>query len=332
MYSQYLITGATGNLGRVIMQKLLRRGESVRVLVMPGDKLAERFPPKIRVCYGNVEEKESLRSFFAGDLRDACLIHCAGLVTIATHAHPKLWNVNVDGTRNIMELCSEHTVGRVIYVSSVHAIPEERRGDLIRETSDFSPDQLKGHYAKSKAAATTIAMRAFQAGLNLSVVFPSGLLCPNDQGKSNISGAILSYCKGKLPFAVKGGYDFVDVRDVADGILSCADLGRPGEGYILSGHYATIKNILSYVQRMICGRRVVYLPLWLVKVFAPILERVRELQKKPLFLTPYSVYVMGSNAFFSRKKAEAELGYCPRKLTVTLKDMVTEFRQGKLVW
>lgn len=321
MYSRYLITGATGNLGREVVRMLLARGDRVRALVLPGDDAERELPEGAEVVHGDVADRNSLALFFEGVLADACLIHCAGVITVASKAPPSLWRVNVEGTRNVLSLCRERKVSRVIYVSSVHAIPEKPKREIMREVSHFSPNLVQGHYARSKATATALALRAAREGLNLSVVHPSGILCPGDGGRGNTSAVILSYCQGKLPLAVRGGYDFVDVRDVAAGILACVAKGRVGECYILSGHYATLEGILGHVRRKTNGRRVVYLPLPFVRLLAPAIERLCVLRKQSLFLTPYSVYTLGSNAAFSHEKATRELGYHPRELTETLDEV-----------
>lgn len=325
MYNDYLITGATGNLGQELIRRLVAEGKNVRALVLPGDGAADTLPAAVRLYRGDVGERASMADFFSGDLSRACLIHCAGLISIATRRPKQLWRINVEGTRNVLALARERGVARVVYVSSVHALPEKRPGEAISESPSFSPAAVKGHYAKSKAIATAEALAAARAGLNLSVVHPSGILSPADEGKGNISATILSYCRGKLPFAVKGGYDFVDVRDVVAGILSCAEQGRPGECYILSGHYARLRDILEPVRESIRGKRIRYLPLWLVKLCAPFYEGICLMRRRALFLTPYSAYTLGSNADFSRAKAAAELGYQPRALSATLRDLLAGF-------
>ena len=134
---------------------------------------------------------------------------------------------------------------------------------------------------------------------------------------------LLSFLAGKLPVAVKGGYDFVDVRDVAAGIVSCAEQGQPGHGYILSGEYATIRDILNAAKETLEIKRTVsFFPIRLAKLIAPLYEK-RNLQKKqPLYFTPYSVAVLDSNGRFDRSAAAAALGYAPRSLQSSIRDMV----------
>ena len=127
---------------------------------------------------------------------------------------------------------------------------------------------------------------AAQKGLNVSIVFPSGIIGPGDVLGGSFTSMAKSFLTGKLPFAVRGGYDFVDVRDVAKGILACAENGEPGKGYILSGHYITIRRMLQIVGK---AARLIYrpicLPLKLARLAAPYYER-RCLKEKSRFSSP----------------------------------------------
>lgn len=322
MFTDYLLTGATGFLGNTIAWKLHEKGYHCKALVMPGDTYASRLPPDTELFYGNVLDAESLDAFFNGRSDSTCVIHCAGIVSIATRPNPMIYKVNVEGTRNILCLAVKHHVERVIHVSTIHAIPEKPAGEIILETDTFDENLVKGEYSKSKAVASRIALQAAREGLNLSIVHPSGIIGPNDWRHGQITSTIISYCKRKLPAGVRGGNNFVDVRDVADGILTCAENGTAGECYILSGHNTTVKSILEHVKTIINGKRLVYLPLWLVKMIAPIYERNAVMRHEASFLTPYSAYALGSNANYSHEKATKAFGYTPRKIDETIEDTV----------
>ena len=332
MYSLYLVTGATGYLGSTVVRSLLRQGAKVRALALPNDRLVKSLPQGAELSFGSVDNYESLSGFFEGAGPDTCVIHCAGIVSIASRNDDRLWRVNVAGTMNIANLSLEKAVGKLVYVSSVHAIPEKPRGQEIAECRSFSPESVVGDYAKSKAAATEYILCAARRGLNASVVHPSGIIGPYDSAGGSVTGTVISYCRGKLLAGVRGGYDFVDVRDVAEGILSCCEKGRQGECYILSGRYTTVPEVLETLRRLTRGRRILMsVPLGAVKLVAPLCEKVSLRRKTPPFLTPYSVYTMGVNALFSHEKATRELDYHPRDLRQTLSDMVQWLKTtGKL--
>ena len=323
MFEKYLITGATGFLGRTVLAQLKDAKPEIRALVMDGDPLARELPQNVRVMAGDVCDEAALERFFAGADEHTCVIHCAGMISVATHPGDRIYRVNVDGTKNVLKRCRELGIGKLVYVSSVHAIPEKPKGMEIAETTVFSPELVKGDYAKSKAMATALVLQAAKEGLNASVVFPSGIIGPGDLGKGSITNMLLSFLAGKLPLAVKGGYDFVDVRDVAAGILACAERGLPGHGYILSGHYATSRDILDLVKKTVNLRRSVsYLPICFAKLVAPIYEKISLRRCEPLYFTPYSIAVLDSNGAFSRNAAATALGYTPRPLSSTIRDTV----------
>ena len=322
MYDRYLITGATGFLGRAVVEELIRRNAQVYALVLPDDPYIELLPKEVHTIVGDVCVKSSLADFFAGADAHSCVIHCAGIVSVASRPGSKLYQVNVNGTWKVVRQCMEHNVGRLIYISSVHAIPEKPKGRIITEACEFSPGLVDSDYAKSKATATELVFDAAQRGLRASVVFPSGIIGPGDVLGGSFTSMAKAFLAGKLPFAVHGGYDFVDVRDVANGILACLENGEPGRGYILSGHYTPIHRMLQIIGKTANLRyRPICLPLGLARVVAPYYERRCLKEKKPLFFTPYSVAVLASNGQFSHAAATESFGYQPRPMEETLREM-----------
>lgn len=324
MCDQYLVTGATGFLGRTVVNELIGRGATVRALVLPTDSFAHLLPGEVEIVPGDVRDKSSLDAFFSDANSHTCVIHCAGIVSIASYPDSRMYSVNVVGTWNIIQQCMAHDVGMLIYVSSVHAIPEEPEGTVMTENCHFSPNFVSGNYAKSKALATQMVLNNIRKGLRACVVFPSGLIGPGDVQNSSITSMVEFYLMGKLPFAVRGGYDFVDVRDVTQGILSCSEKGEMGTGYILSGHYVTIQSMLRMVGVISQRRyRTIYLPLYLARIVAPYYEDYCLKKKRPLYFTPYSVSVLESNGKFSHRAASKKFSYYPRPLKETVRDMTT---------
>lgn len=312
----YLLTGATGHLGSVLLQELLERGEEVRALALRGEE--GLLPAGVQVHCGDLTQRGSLGPFLdLGGYGEATLLHCAAIVTIASRPHPLLWATNVRGTDHLMGLALERGVDRVVYVSSVHAIPERPYPQVIREPASFSPDLVRGQYAKSKAAAAQIVLDYASRGLNASIVHPSGIIGPGDRrGRNHMTRLIRAMASGRIPVSIKGGYDFVDSRDVAHGVLQCEERGRRGECYILSGHYVTVRELLDEVCSL-TGRRApsVELPALLARLAAPLGEDLsRALGGGESLLTPYSVYTLQAGALFSHEKASAELGYAPRDI------------------
>lgn len=315
----YVISGINGQLGRCIAQKLRAKGKAVRGLVLTGDSALPISGTEI--ITGDICDEKSLEPLFEKTAdEDILFIHSAGLISITTGNSELIRKVNVDGTRNIVRLCEKHRVRKLIYISSVHAFSGEGR---IDESFPISAELAVGDYAKSKAEATNIVLAAAERGLDASVLFPSGMIGPGGNGSGQMDMLIESYAAMNIPVSVKGGYDFADIRDVADAVISsCCKAGR-GEKYILSGHYAEIREISNEVRRLF-GRKpcIMSSPKWLSMLMAPGIEKLCRKLKKPVLMTPYSILTIFSNSDFSCEKAKKELGYSPRPLNITVSDTV----------
>lgn len=326
----YLVTGAAGHLGSTILRQLAARGCTVRGLLRPGE--APRVSAAgITYVTGDVCAPETLRPLFApaGD-RPRILLHTAALISIAEKMPPRLYDVNVNGVKNVLALCRETGVRRLVHVSSVHAIPELPAGQVMREPAAFSAERVAGGYAKTKAEAAQAVLDAAAAGLDACVVFPSGILGPYDSGGNHLIQMMQACLQKKLPACVAGGYDFVDVRDVAQGCLAAAARGARGEGYILSGHVLSIRELLAMTAR--CGGvpPVGQIPLWLAQAAVPLIEADARLHgRRPLY-TRYSLRTLGANCLFSHEKAARALGYTVRDPAVTVADTVAWLRTGAL--
>ena len=319
MEKTYLVTGACGHLGGTLVRLLERTGAQVRGLRLPSEQARDR----AHVTYypGDVRDRDSLRPLFRGLAgREVVVFHTAAIVDISGEVTPQMHDVNVNGTKNILALCREYGVNRLVYVSSVHAIPEKDGYAVLREVDRFSPQQVTGGYAKTKAEATQAVLDAAAQGLDAVVVHPSGILGPFDGTGNHLVQLVKEYAGGKLPACVKGGYDFVDVRDVAAGCLAAAEKGRSGQCYILSNRHYEVQEVLAMAKTLCHGRRLPVLPMWMAQAAEPLLGWVARVKKQRPLYTKYSLYTLRSNDRFDHGKATAELGYRPRDLRQTVRD------------
>lgn len=319
MEKTYLVTGACGHLGGTLVRLLERTGAQVRGLRLPEEQARDR----AHVTYypGDVRDRDSLRPLFRGLAgREVVVFHTAAIVDISGEVTPQMHDVNVNGTKNILALCREYGVKRLVYVSSVHAIPEKDGCAVLREVDSFSPQQVTGGYAKTKAEATQAVLDAAAQGLDAVVVHPSGILGPFDGTGNHLVQLVKEYAIGKLPACVKGGYDFVDVRDVAAGCLAAAEKGRSGQCYILSNRHYEVQEVLAMAKTLCHGRRLPVLPMWMAQAAEPLLGWVARVKKQRPLYTKYSLYTLRSNDRFDHGKATAELGYRPRDLRQTVRD------------
>ena len=328
MKRRYIVTGAAGHLGTALLCRLREMHAEVYALILPGEQREKR--EGVHYVEGDVRDLDSLRPLFAcPQKRELCVIHAAGLIDISEEDSPVMSQVNIGGTENVLRLCQEYKVRRLVYVSSVHAIPEKAHGQIMRETEEFSASMVVGAYARTKAEATARVLAA-RTEIDTVVVHPSGIIGPYDSRGNHLVQMIADYLRGALPACVKGGYDFVDVRDVAEGCLLAMDRGRRGSCYILSGRHYEIREVLEMARRAGQGRKLAVLPMWMAQAAVPAIGwHARRKKARPLY-TKYSLYTLRSNDRFCHDKATRELGYMPRDLWETVRDTVTWCREGRL--
>ena len=321
----YIITGANGFLGNNIIRKLeLDANNEIRAFVLKGDHIKSLEHLKCKIYYGDITNKSTLSSIFENiNGKEVFVIHCAAVVYIKSKYNPFIYNVNVNGTKNIVDKVLE-IKAKLIYISSVHAIPEKYNNSLITEITNFNPNNVHGLYAKTKAEAAMYVMNAIKyKGLNACIIHPSGIIGPNDYGNSHLTQLIKKVTDGKLFACVKGGYDFVDVRDVADGVINACKNGNKGECYILSNRYITVKELCDLVCDVQKRKKIkLVLPITVAKLIAPLFELYYNFKKQTPLFTKYSLYTLSSNANFSNKKAKQYLYFKNRNIKETIKDTV----------
>ena len=166
--------------------------------------------------------------------------------------------------------------------------------------------------------------------LNACIIHPSGIIGPYDYGNSHLTELVREVSNGKLFATVKGGYDFVDVRDVAAAIITASKKDNKGECYILSNRYITIKELSDLICDVQGIKKIkIVLPICLAKIIAPFFEAYYNLKKQTPLFTKYSLYTLSSNSNFSNKKAKEELGYKNRDMKDTIKDTISWLNKGE---
>ena len=186
-----LVTGATGHIGNVLVRKLSERypQETLRVLLQHGERLDPFDGLELELYYGDIRKDADVRRAVNGA---RLVFHLAGIIETAPRKPQLLHQVNIGGTRNIVEACLEYQVERLVYVSSVHALADLPDDQTICETKDFPCLDLLGTYAQTKSNATAVVYDGISRGLDAVIVFPSGVIGPYDYRLSEL-GRMLKY-------------------------------------------------------------------------------------------------------------------------------------------
>lgn len=312
-----LVTGATGHVGNNLVKKLNSIGITPYCLVLENDNCFSIRNDSYNKIIGNIIDREQMFSIIK---EMDIVIHLASQISIkANDDYLKLHSVNVSGTINIADACLNYDK-KLIYASSVHTIPITINNKPMSEPTSFNIDTSHGNYEKTKSIATDYVYNlSHNKGLKATIIYPSGIIGENDYFISELSTLFIDIANKKLPGYVKGGYAFVDVKDVVDMIVEIINRNKYNTEYIISGEYLSIKDVIETINK--CYQRdklPILFSTWFVKCMIPFLSLQAKIKnKKPLF-TFYSLKTILSNSNFNISKAKKELNYEPRDVKLSI--------------
>ncbi len=321
-----VITGGKGYVGYALVRELAAKGEKIRLLLRSDSPVFNDID--CEKIMGDVCDIDILEKAFEGA---ETVYHVAGVVDISGTKDKQVWNVNVEGTKNVVAACKKAGVKTLIYVSSVDAIHVDDDMDVIREVSHFEPDILEGAYAKSKATATQYVIDSADENLKVCAVHPSACIGPYDNNRTSSMVTVINlFSKGFFSLTFDfGGYNFVDVRDVAKGMVAAAEKGRNGECYFLCGKAYSLDEFMGALAR-VCGKKhpKVVIKKKHVDQIIPIFEKIFKVAKLPPVVNEYAIRKICENCNFSYEKAANELGYSPMSLEDSLKDTIAWLKEN----
>lgn len=318
-----VITGASGFLGAHLARTLKDRGVEVRA----ADRSRGPALDDVDVEFVEIDvlDPASLRAAFEGQDR---VFHLAAIISIVGDPTGEVWRVNVHGPRNAATVALECGVGRFVHCSSVHSFDLERCGPSLDESGLPTTHPDAPAYDRSKRAGEEAVRLVVQKGLDAVVVNPTGIIGPDDRGPSRMGETVLQFMTRKIPVGITGQFDFVDVRDVVEGLIAAGDRGRTGDNYLLSGSRLSIRELGMLVERY-SGVPVppLSIPLRLVTPLAPLVMQIEQRTKKPIF-TPDAMHALKYSPVVSHYRAATDLGYRSRPIHETVRDTVAWFESN----
>jgi dihydroflavonol-4-reductase len=242
-----LVTGATGFVGGAVARALVRTGIDVRVLARSDADLQNLEGLPVERVAGDLRDPASLRK---------ALAECRHLYHVA--AHYALWakdpsifyDVNVAGTKNLLEAAREIGTERIVYCSTIGAIGLPPDGGPGTEETPVSLSQMAGHYKRSKYLAEQEVVRLAKEGLPVVIVNPSAPVGEGDVKPTPTGQMILDFMKGRMPAYIETGMNIVDVDDVAEGHLLAMQKGRIGERYILGCKNLLLREVFEILSTL----------------------------------------------------------------------------------
>jgi dihydroflavonol-4-reductase len=314
-----VVTGATGFVGQNLVRHL--RAEGVTVGTIDVRPLGSTEVEGTEHTLTDLRDQAVLETAFA----DADIVfHLAAKITLLAR-DAEAWETNVHGAATIARAALARGVPRLVHCSSVHAFDLSRSRGHLDEQSPRSTSDDRPVYDRSKAAGEAEVRKVIDAGLDAVIVNPTAIYGPIDVGPSRVNRVLQLAARGRVPFVVGGGFDFVDVRDVVLGIVAAARHGRTGESYLLGGQRETALELARRAAQTTGHRGPRWaIPLRLIAPFAPLGERVGRIFGSDAF-TKASVSTLAENPVVDVSKAARELAYVPRSLDDTIEDLVRSF-------
>ena len=314
-----VMTGATGHVGYALLLELIKDGQKPTILIRKDINIFDGL--ECEKAFGDVTDPASLEKAFAGA---DVVYHSAGVIELKPGNEDLVYNVNVTGTKNVVEACKKCGVKKLVYMSSVDTYPPLPNGEMMTELSHYDPEILEGTYAKTKAEATQYVIDANGTdGLETVIIQPSACIGPYDFKVSSIGEMVRMFIKGNFPVTLTfGKYNFVDVRDVAQAAVAASTKGKAGECYLICGEAITVAEFIEITAKAL-GRKAPKIKLhkWLADLSAPIMEVYYKVTDTTPLFTRYSIRKLVSNCNFSNAKARAELDYNPMSVEKSIKDM-----------
>src|SRR5215208_1523539 len=230
---RYFVTGATGFVGGRLARKLSEQGHQVHASVRSPDKAKDLQTLGVKLFKGDVTNKESMREAMRGV--DG-VFHVAGWYKIGVKDKSDGEKVNIQGTRNVLELMRELKIPKGVYTSSL-VVNSDTHGQMKDEHYHFTGQHLS-EYDRTKAAAHEVANEFIAHGLPLVIVMPGLIYGPGDT--STLRDNIISFLKGRLPaLPDQAGNCWAHVEDIVQGHILAMEKGKPGESYIIAGERVT---------------------------------------------------------------------------------------------
>jgi dihydroflavonol-4-reductase len=313
------VTGGAGFLGYHLVTQLRELGAVVRIFNFPAvrDDHPIRQFSDVEIVIGDVLDAAAVKHAM---MDASVVIHTAGLVAVWGPALAKMWAVHVDGTENVLK--GLPATARLVHTSSVVAVGATHKGTLLNEDSPFPLRKSKIEYVRAKRAAEEKAIAAAKAGQDVVIVNPGYLIGPEDFDRSVMGKLCHRYWRGRVPVLLPGGFNLVDVRDVATGHLLAAEKGVPGRRYILGSEnhdWASFTRVLSQA----AGeepKKLWHLP-WIalsgMGVFGEVIAKLRGKETYPSIGHARLNYYRW---FYESNRAQQELGYQPRTVLQSLSE------------
>jgi len=319
-----LVTGATGFIGSAVVRRLLGRGRAVRCYVEPGASRQNLAGLDVEIIEADINDRQAIGRALEGA---EALYHLAAIYKLWLPDNALMYEVNVEGTKTVLFAALRAGVGKVVYTSSIAAVGRPEQGELADETTPFNLWDESNHYVRSKWLSERDALRFAREGLPVVVVNPAFPFGARDIAPTPTGRFVVDALAGRVPGYTDGGFNAVNVEDVAEAHILAEERGRVGERYILGDHNVSYKQFFDAVAE-VAGLKPITrkLPTSVFLGVAWMMEKAAEVRGKAPMLTYKSARYASRNLWFDTRKAHEELGMPTTPLAESIEQSVRWFR------
>jgi dihydroflavonol-4-reductase len=328
--SRVAITGASGLLGGNLAAELVAAGHQVVATKRAGTKVRHLADLAIEWRDGDLADRDSLARAFEGC---EAVFHCAAAVGVEREVTHAMRDTNVGGTERVIAACVAAGVKRLVHTSSVVAIGLTTNGVPCDETARWNFDELGllDAYAITKHEAEEVVQRAAKDTIDAVIVNPTYMFGPRDARPSS-GTLIVKIVKRRVPGWTPGYNNFVDVRDVARGMIAAWQRGRRGERYILGGHDMTYREVFERIAKVAAVKPPRFgVPHRIAKLMGRFGDVLEARGREPLVNSTQIAYAYTDKFRFRSSKAASELGYTFGPIEPAIREALDWFRANKMV-
>ena len=308
--AKYFVTGATGFVGGEIVKQLVGRGHKVAALVRSPQKATILKALGVEIHAGDITDRETLKAPMTGV--DG-VFHCAAWYKVGVK-DPQVDQINVDGTRNVLQTMRTLEIPRGVYTSTV-AVFSDTQGAMPDETYRYEGPHLSEYDRTKWIAHYRVALPKIEAGLPLTIVMPGVVYGPGDT--SGIHTALVDLLRGRLPMTpAKTAFCWAHIEDTARGHILAMEKGKPGESYIITGPRHTFEYAFDLAASIAKVRAPLFHPgPHMMRAMAGVMGVAERFLTLPSALTPEALRVLAGTTYLgANDKAVRELGFSPRPL------------------
>jgi dihydroflavonol-4-reductase len=318
-----IITGVSGFVGGNLARVLISQGAEVKGLIRQDRRAVEGLD--IQLLEGDLLDPQFLKRAF----QDADVVYHLAATISLTGNSPQMKVINVVGTRNVVEACLSSRVRRLVHCSSIHAFVQTPLNVPLDESRPLALDRHHPAYDVSKAAGEIEVHKGLEKGLDAVIINPTGITGPFDFKPSFFGKAILAMSQGKIPALVKGGFDWVDVRDVVSGMIRAEEVAPTGSNYLLSGNWRSVEEINKLVVKFTNTKQPrIIVPIWIAYLGLPVINLISKITRNEALYTRFSLSALKSNRHVSHARATRDLGFQPRPFEETIFDTLQWFKEN----